>query len=324
MSSCGSVHSIPLTRSLSAAPKGADSPLLVDLRRPTARLRCRSEAQTHRCVWRDRRSALYDGARPVLARHVEQRQRHSLRGNDAILSISAGGGSASPVTSASTASPIGTESAPFFLPDGRRFLYSVGSGDGGAIYVGSVDSRETRKLLDGAVLPTYANGFLVFGRNNTVMAQRFNADRQELSGDAVPLVHQLRIRRCAFFPCHLRGLGVRRAGVSSRDRRAIHARLTRSDWERAGDPERLRRFQLRARVSERAAGGGERHRQRVGESGCLSGCIDHPDGPCSTDRRPDGRFRRRVVADGRSAGVRCPACRRFEPQPLRESVERSR
>ena len=43
------------------------------------------------------------------------------------------------------------------------------------------------------MLPTYANGFLVFGRNNTLMAQRFNADRQELSGDAVPLVHQLQI-----------------------------------------------------------------------------------------------------------------------------------
>ena len=137
--------------------------------------------------------ALYDGARPYSRGTWNSDNVILFTGDDAILRISAGGGSASPVTSASTASPIGTESAPFFLPDGRRFLYSVGSGGGGAIYVGSVDSRETRKLLDGAVLPTYANGFLVFGRNNTLMAQRFNADRQELSGDAVPLVHQLQI-----------------------------------------------------------------------------------------------------------------------------------
>ena len=43
------------------------------------------------------------------------------------------------------------------------------------------------------MLPTYADGFLVFGRDNTLFAQRFDPDRQQLSGDAVPLVHQLQM-----------------------------------------------------------------------------------------------------------------------------------
>ena len=133
--------------------------------------------------------ALYDGARPYSRGTWNADNVILFTGDDAILRIFASGGAVSPVTSSSTASLIGTDAAPFFLPDGRRFLYSVG----GAIYVGSVGSRETRKLLDGAQLPSYANGFLVFGRGNTLMAQRFNADRQELSGEPVALIHQLQM-----------------------------------------------------------------------------------------------------------------------------------
>jgi eukaryotic-like serine/threonine-protein kinase len=136
---------------------------------------------------------LYDGARPY-ARGTWNRDNVILfLGDDAILRISAAGGPASSVSPAGTASLIGADSAPFFLPDGRRFLYSIGAVAGGGIYVGSLDSREATKLLDGAVLPTYADGFLVFGRDNTLFAQRFDPDRQQLSGDAVPLVHQLQM-----------------------------------------------------------------------------------------------------------------------------------
>ena len=136
---------------------------------------------------------LYDGARPY-SRGTWNRDNVILfLGSDAILRISAAGGPASPVSPAGTASLIGVDSAPFFLPDGRRFLYSIGAVAGGGIYVASLDSREATKLLDGAVLPTYADGFLVFGRDNTLFAQRFDPDRQQLSGDAVPLVHQLQM-----------------------------------------------------------------------------------------------------------------------------------
>ena len=73
------------------------------------------------------------------------------------------------------------------------FYTRFGAVAGGGIYVGSLDSGEATKLLDDAVLPTYADGFLVFGRDNTLFAQRFDPDRQQLSGDAVPLVHQLQM-----------------------------------------------------------------------------------------------------------------------------------
>jgi Tol biopolymer transport system component len=116
-------------------------------------------------------------------------------GNGPILRISAADGAASPVTSPDTNREPPHDS-PFFLPDGRRFLYSivgVGGTTGGTVYVGSLDSNERIRLIDGASLPAYANGFLLFVRDDTLMAQRFDASRLELAGEPMPLAEQLLI-----------------------------------------------------------------------------------------------------------------------------------
>ena len=86
--------------------------------------------------------------------------------------------------------------APFFLPDGRRFLYSVsalGTARGGSVYLGSLDSPERIKLMDGGFLTAYANGYLLFVRDDTLMAQSFDPDRIELAGEPMPLAEQLLI-----------------------------------------------------------------------------------------------------------------------------------
>ena len=59
------------------------------------------------------------------------------------------------------------------------------------MYVGSLDSMDRTKLIDGAHLPAYANGFLLFVRDDTLMAQRFDADRLESAGEAMPLAEHL-------------------------------------------------------------------------------------------------------------------------------------
>jgi eukaryotic-like serine/threonine-protein kinase len=111
-----------------------------------------------------------------------------------IYRVSADGGGASPVTTrdASRESP---HESPFFLPDGRRFLYGTGLMAGntaaGTVYVGSLDSTGGKKLFDGGFLPAYANGCLLFVRNDTLMAWRFDPDRLELAGEPAPLAEQL-------------------------------------------------------------------------------------------------------------------------------------
>jgi Tol biopolymer transport system component len=116
-------------------------------------------------------------------------------GDGPIFRVSATGSEASPVTSRDATRESPHES-PFFLPDGRRFLFSVsveGGKAGGGVYAGSLDSSERVRLVDGASQPTYANGFLLFVRDDTLMAQRLDADRLALSGEPMPVAEQLRI-----------------------------------------------------------------------------------------------------------------------------------
>ncbi len=86
---------------------------------------------------------------------------------------------------------------PSFLPDGRHFLYSTiapRSGSGGPIYLGSLDSAE-RKLLFNATSANalYTQGYLIFLRETTLIAQPFDARSLALTGDAFPIADQIRI-----------------------------------------------------------------------------------------------------------------------------------
>jgi serine/threonine protein kinase/Tol biopolymer transport system component len=82
-----------------------------------------------------------------------------------------------------------THALPYFLPDGRRFLYTVratgAQPEVGGIYVGSLDSPSTQRLLPIASQAAYAPpGYLLYVRDGTLLAQPFDVERLELSGEA--------------------------------------------------------------------------------------------------------------------------------------------
>ena len=139
---------------------------------------------------------LYDGAREFSTGTWSRDNVILFAGTDGLIRrIPAERGEASPVTVRDASAELLHED-PVMLPDGRRFLYSVntpGAGTGGTVYVGSLDSQERVKLMDGAYMPAYANGFLLFVRDETLMAQRFDAARLELAGEAMPLAERLLI-----------------------------------------------------------------------------------------------------------------------------------
>ena len=119
-------------------------------------------------------------------------------GGSTLHRVSASGGTPSPVTTFDAANGETQHWFPFFLPDGRHFLYStlggktVGATVPRGVYVGSLDPTEARTLL----LPEgshakYAEGHLLFLRGSTLMAQAFDADRRQLRGEAEPLAEQL-------------------------------------------------------------------------------------------------------------------------------------
>ena len=82
---------------------------------------------------------------------------------------------------------------PYFLPDGRHFIYLVRNAqpENSSIYVGSLDSKETKALLQVHSSAVYAPpGYVLFVRETTLMAQAFDADTLELKGDAFPVAEQ--------------------------------------------------------------------------------------------------------------------------------------
>jgi Tol biopolymer transport system component len=84
---------------------------------------------------------------------------------------------------------------PSFLPDGRHFIYTAGAGGSRAIglFIGSLDSKQTEPLLAAAAHGMYANGYLLFLRDSTLMAQRFDPKTRQLSGEAKPVATDLQI-----------------------------------------------------------------------------------------------------------------------------------
>ena len=78
---------------------------------------------------------------------------------------------------------------PQFLLDGRRFVfYAQGTARGRGVYLGSLESLETRRLLDAdtAAVPT-SSGHLLFVRQGTLFGQRFDADRGVVTGEPYSL-----------------------------------------------------------------------------------------------------------------------------------------
>ena len=85
---------------------------------------------------------------------------------------------------------------PSFLPDGRHFLYSTIAprpGLGGPIYLGSLDSTERKELFNAnSANAVYTQGYLLFLRETTLVAQPFDARRLVLTGDAFPIAERIR------------------------------------------------------------------------------------------------------------------------------------
>jgi Tol biopolymer transport system component len=105
-----------------------------------------------------------------------------------LYKVSASGGQPVPVT---TADPQhDSHRWPLFLPDGKHFLYYAASHndighDHDSLYVASVDGGPSKLLLHSHANAAYANGHLLFVKDNALMAQPFDLSSLALSGDPV-------------------------------------------------------------------------------------------------------------------------------------------
>ncbi len=109
-----------------------------------------------------------------------------------VLRVPAAGGTASPATALDKGEENGNR-APWFLPDGRHFLYDAPAAGDMPIRVGSLDEpgRTGPIVAQANSNAVYAQGHLLYLRGTTLMAQPFDVERLATSGEAVPVAERI-------------------------------------------------------------------------------------------------------------------------------------
>ena len=160
-----------------------------------------------------------------------------------VYRLAAAGGKAEPVTKLDEKTGETAHRYPFFLPDGKHFLYLALKLAGNSrdpanrIWVGSLDGSPGKPLVPANFNPQYANGYLLYVRGGDfggiLVAQPFDAERLEVLGDAVTVSDQI-----SFYQDYL-GFGnfaVSEAGTLVYDSSQF---LTRLQWfDRGGQTDR--------------------------------------------------------------------------------------
>jgi Tol biopolymer transport system component/DNA-binding winged helix-turn-helix (wHTH) protein len=122
------------------------------------------------------------------------------RAHPQLYRVAAQEGVAVPATLLNTAHQETAHYAPQFLPDGRHFIYFVRSlkAEHTGLYVGSLDSKESKRLLNSNGNSIYAQspggkGYLLFTSGTTLMGQVFDPAKLQLVGEPFQVVQQVQI-----------------------------------------------------------------------------------------------------------------------------------
>src|SRR5688572_20913357 len=107
--------------------------------------------------------------------------------------VNAGGGTAAAATTAAAQST--GHRHPQFLPGGRQFLFFTGGPDFvRGVYLGSLDSPEVFRLTASDAQGAYvAPGWLLFVRQGTLLAQRFDLAQRTLSGESITVADSIAV-----------------------------------------------------------------------------------------------------------------------------------
>jgi serine/threonine protein kinase/Tol biopolymer transport system component len=105
-----------------------------------------------------------------------------------LMRVSANGGTPVPATKIDSIQHT-SHRWPFFLPDGKHFLYLAihhdpGKAANNTLYYASIDGGESKALLHSQSNAVYGSGYLLFARNEQLMAQPFDPSNGTLSGEA--------------------------------------------------------------------------------------------------------------------------------------------
>ena len=92
---------------------------------------------------------------------------------------------------------------PFFLPDGKHFLYWARTSQGvqgNALDVGELGSLQAKEIMKSETMAEYSSGYLLFMREQTLMARPFDPRKLDFGGEAVPIAGHIAINRGVTLP----------------------------------------------------------------------------------------------------------------------------
>ena len=116
--------------------------------------------------------------------------------NQSLFSVSASGGTPEPASKVDVAKGENSHRWPWFLPDGKHFVYwsrTSHPGESPVLYIGELGSLKARLLTKSETMAQYASGHLLFLRDQTLMAQPFDLARMELSGEPQPIADHIAV-----------------------------------------------------------------------------------------------------------------------------------
>ncbi len=149
---------------------------------------------------------------------------------DVLYRVSATGGVATPLTKLDQSRQEMGHRWPYFLPDGRHFLYVADSARRGnegsfVIYARSLDSEDARRLLVADSMAAFAGpsdghaGYLLFVREEALLAQAFDAKTLQITGGPTPVVERVSSHRSsgsALFSVSTDGVLAYRSGSATK------------------------------------------------------------------------------------------------------------
>jgi Tol biopolymer transport system component len=121
--------------------------------------------------------------------------------------VSASDGIAKPISNPDKDRGEDSHRWPMFLPDGTHYLYMAanfsGQKDADAVFVGSLDSSEKRFVVKAAANAAYvAPGYLLFYKDNTLLAQHYDLKPFTLTGQPTAILNDIQylssVKRAVF------------------------------------------------------------------------------------------------------------------------------
>jgi Tol biopolymer transport system component len=153
--------------------------------------------------------------------------------------VSDGGGTPQDATPPHKGDNQFTNRNPYFLPDGKHFLFIQRSGNDavGSVYAASLDGGEPKQVLPVGSNVAYSDGYLFYVKDGTLTGQRFDVAGLRVQGKPLPIAESIEYynpRDIGYFSVSQNVLVYRQAALENRE--LIWLDSAGRELEHWGDP----------------------------------------------------------------------------------------